>query len=166
MSLASRITALGNTLANDIKSLIANKQANLVAGTNIKNINGSSPLGTGSLAVAGSRTIVFGGEGTPTIANDITPRVTTTFKGTILSARLTAKTAPSGGSFTVTVDQSATANFASSTQIAALTLTTGTNTNTSTLSIAVNKDVFLRANVTAVNGAANWTMELLQIEAP
>lgn len=166
MSLATRITALANTVANDIKSLITGKQATLISGTNIKPINNVSLLGSANLEVNGSRTFVFGGTGTPIVANDVTPRVTTTFKGTFKSIRLTAKTAPSGGNFTVQIDQSATSNFAAPTTVSTITLSTGNVTNSSVLAVAVNKDVFLRANITAVNGAADWTVELLQIEAP
>jgi hypothetical protein len=166
MSLQTRITALANSIANDIKSLITGKQATLVSGTNIRPINNVTVLGSTNLEVNGSRTFVFGGTGTPTVANDVTPRVTTNFKGTFRSIRLTAKTAPTGGNFTVTIEQSATSNFTSSTVVSTITLSTGNVTNTSILSVSVNKDVFLRANITAVNGAGDWSVELLQIEAP
>lgn len=166
MSLQSRITALANSVANDVKALIAGKQATLVSGTNIRPINNVTVLGSTNLEVNGSRTFVFGGTGTPTVANDVTPRVTTTFKGTFKSIRLTAKTAPSGGNFTVQIEQSATSNFAAPTVVSTITLSTGNVTNSSILAVAVNKDVFLRANITAVSGASDWSVELLQVEAP
>lgn len=166
MSLQTRITALATSIANDVKTLIAGKQATLVSGTNIRPINNVSILGSANLEVLGSRTIVFGGTGTPTVANDVTPRVTTTFKGTFKSIRLFAKTAPSGGNFTVQVEQSANSNFSAPTVVSTISLSSGNVTNSSILAVAVNKDVFLRLNITAVNGAADWTVELLQVEAP
>jgi len=63
MSLESRITALAQAIAADIKSLMAGKQAALVSGSNIKTINGSSVLGAGDLEVSVFRNIDGGAPG-------------------------------------------------------------------------------------------------------
>lgn len=167
MSLQTRLTTLINTIANDVKALISGKQPNLVAGTNIKNINGSSPLGSGNLVVYGSRTFVFGGTGTPVVGNDLTPRVMTNFKGQFTRINAHAKTPPSGGSFTINIEQSATNNFSSGvTSVATISITTGTLSNGADIAVNVNENVFLRLNITAVNGAADWTVELREIQTP
>ena len=104
----------------------------------------------------------FSGTGTPTIANGVCPWLYVPFAATAVRLDLTCGTAPSGGSFTVAVVVSTNGGVSFGTTVATLSVTTGTNaaTTTTITTPALAAGSYLGLNITAVNGAANWTARL------
>ena len=84
------------------------------------------------------------------------------FAATAVRLDLTCGTAPSGGSFTVAVVVSTNGGVSFGTTVATLSVTTGTNaaTTTTITTPALAAGSYLGLNITAVNGAANWTARL------
>lgn len=154
-------TDANKPISSATQTALNNKQATLVSGTNIRTINGSSILGSTDLVVRGSRVFSFGGTGTPTAGTDKTPWVAFHTKSTILKIRLMAKTAPSGGSFTVSVRSGDGTTFS---LVQTISLTTGVKTNTATLTTTLLEGVILRLDIDAVNGAADWTCQVETVE--
>lgn len=161
MSLISRITALANAVATDIK----NKQNLLVNETNIKSINNNNVLGFGKLTVLGNRTFVFGGTGVPGIGNNLTPLVSTNFGGILKKWRFSCKNAPTGGSFVIKIFSSTSEELTNRTELITATIVQNTKTITGDINIAINADVFLTLDVISVNDASDWKFELRQDEA-
>lgn len=179
MSLQSRITALANTVAADVKALTAALTGKLSNTTTTATFLGRRTAGTGAVEalsatdakiilesanLLGSRTIVFGGTGVPTDGTNMTPLVTTTFYGLLTTARLTVKTPPTGGPLTVRVFSSANSDLSSGSQILEISITATNRTATVNIDANIAKDRFLSLDVVAVNGAADWKLEILHIE--
>jgi hypothetical protein len=121
---------------------------------------------TGSLDVNGVAApafpFTFGGTGTPTTGTDKTPWLRVPAASNCVSASLSAKTAPTGGSFVVSIYKSTDGGSTFPTNLATLTMTTGNKiaTNTAILGNTVASGDLLRLDITSVNSAADWTCQL------
>jgi hypothetical protein len=146
-----------------VLALESGKQATLVSGTNIKTINEKAIVGAGDLVVFGSRVFTFGGTGVPTVGDDKTNWLATHTYTKALKLRLFAKTAPSGGSFTVVVKAGDGTTFP--TTVGTVSLGSGVRINSATISTEMVEGTLLCLDITAVNGAADWTCQLETIEA-
>lgn len=136
-------------------------QINGTAGTSLQVLTSQGSVLPPVWRTAPGRTYTFGGTGTPTIGNDKTPWIRVMTAGTSVSAAAIAKVAPSGGSFVVSVLRSSDGGTTFPTTVTTLTMTAGTKVTTTTPSTALAVGDLLRLDVTSVNGAADWNVELV-----
>lgn len=103
----------------------------------------------------------FGGTGTPGVANDVTPWLYVPYAGTAIRLTLSCKTAPTGN-FTVVIRRSADGGATFPDTIATATVSSGNKiaTTTTMTNSALAAGDHLRCDVTAVNGAADFTARL------
>ena len=134
-------------------------QPTLVSGTNIKTVNSTTLLGSGNIVVE-PVTYTFGGTGTPATGNAVTPYLRVMSAGTCSAASLVVKTVPSGGSFVVSVMRSSDNGATFPTTVTTLTLTTGNRIVTTTPTTALTAGDLLRLDISSVNGAADWNVQL------
>ena len=85
------------------------------------------------------------------------------YTSTATNAILTAKTAPTGGSFVVSILKSSNNGSTFPTTVVTITLTTGNNvvTTTSFTNSGLTAGDLLRIDITSVNGAADWNAFLI-----
>lgn len=164
-TLTGREDANSHTIAaiTGLQTALDGKQASLVSGTNIKSINGTTLLGSGDLVVSGGSSrdyFTFGGTGVPTTGTGVTPYLRVMSATTCVNASLVAKTAPSGGSFVVSILRSADGGATFPTTIATITATTGNKVATTTTTTALSVGDLLRLDIVSVNGASDWTAQL------
>ena len=134
-------------------------QPTLVSGTSIKTVNSTSLLGSGNIQID-PVTYTFGGTGTPATGTALTPYLRAMVAGTSVSASLVAKTVPSGGSFVVSILRSSNGGTTFPDTITTLTLTTGNRVVTTTPTTALAVGDLLRLDISSVNGASDWTVQL------
>lgn len=143
----------------NLQTTLDGKQASLVSGTNIKTVNSVSLLGSGNIQID-PVTYTFGGTGTPATGTALTPYLRAMHAGTSVSASLVAKTVPSGGSFVVSILRSSNGGTTFPDTITTLTLTTGNRVVTTTPTTALAAGDLLRLDISSVNGASDWTVQL------
>ena len=135
------------------------KQDDLVSGTTIKTINSITLLGSGNLVVPSAQTFTFGGTGTPTTGTDKTPYLRVTSAQVSASLSLVTKVAPTGN-FTVSVLRSANNGSTFPDTIATVTVSSGNKVASTTATLALAIGDILRLDISAVNGATDWTAQL------
>lgn len=139
-----------------IPSAIASGASGLMTGTDKAKLDGIT-----ANAKPNAQVFTFGGTGVPTTGTDKTPWIRVMSSGlTCVSAALVAKTAPSGGSFVVSILRSANGGSTFTTTVSTLTLTTGNTVVTGVPTTALAVGDLLRLDITSVNGAADWSVEL------
>jgi hypothetical protein len=148
-----------------LQTALDGKQASLVSGTNIKTVNGTTLLGSGDLTVTGASKdyFTFGGTGVPTTGAGLTPYIRVMNTCTCVNASLVAKTAPSGGSFVVSILRSADNGATFPTTVGTITMTTGNRVGTVNTTTALSAGDLLRLDISSVNGAADWTAQLYAV---
>ena len=134
-------------------------QTPLVSGTSIKTVNSTSLLGSGNIAVE-PVTYTFGGTGTPTTGTALTPYLRVMAAGTCSTASLVVKTVPSGGSFVASILRSSNGGSTFPDTVTTLTLTTGNRVVTTTPTTALAAGDLLRLDISSVNAAADWNVQL------
>ena len=134
-------------------------QPTLVSGTSIKTVNSTSLLGSGDIAVE-PVTYTFGGTGTPTTGTALTPYLRVMAAGTCSTASLVVKTVPSGGSFVASILRSSNGGSTFPDTVTTLTLTTGNRVVTTTPTTALAAGDLLRLDISSVNAAADWNVQL------
>lgn len=154
--------------------------ANVVSTFNAANTNSTSTT-TGSLVVTGGvgvandiraqgiysndvklnnpEVFTFGGTGTPTTGTSMTPYVRVTAARTSVSASLVTKSAPTGN-FTISILRSANNGTTFPDTVATVTVTSGNRVATASATTALAVGDLLRLDISAVNGAADWTAQL------
>ena len=135
------------------------KQDDLVSGTTIKTINSITLLGSGNLVVPSAQTFTFGGTGTPTTGTDKTPYLRVTSAQVSASLSLVTKVAPTGN-FTVSVLRSANNGSTFPDTIATVTVSSGNKVASIAATLALAVGDILRLDISAVNGATDWTAQL------
>lgn len=159
----SNITANTQGLGTQYNFYAATSAPNYFTG-NVSVGGTISGNGNGLLYVPYYAPVTFGGTGTPTVGNDKTPWVRVPTTGLCQYISLTAKTAPSGGPLTMSILYSKDGGTTFPTTIGTVQLATGQKSNTILLSpnptvlegIANSSNLF-RLDISAVNGAADWT---------
>lgn len=109
------------------------------------------------------KTITFGGTGTPSTGNTVTPLIMITEACTVISACVNTKTAPGTGGFIYSIVKSTDGGATFPTTLATQTLTSGSKTlgpTAQTANTLASGDL-LGINISAVNSAADWTVELV-----
>jgi hypothetical protein len=126
---------------------------------------GTATEGTDYLSGASNKLPVFvgfAGTGTPTTGTDKVRRPALPFAATAVHAAIMLGTAPSGGSFTVTVKRSSDGGSTFPDTVCSFSATTGNRsaaTTTFTTSALLAGDI-LSLDIGAVNSAADWTVSL------
>ena len=137
-------------------------KATLTQGSGISITNGSGAI-TISSNVSLSETFTFGGTGTPTTGTALTPYLYVTRNMTCNNAVLIAKTAPTGN-FTVNILRSSDNGTSFPDIIAIITITSGNRVGITALSPTTTPALvagdLLRLDISAVNGASDWTAQL------
>ena len=168
---AGNISTTGNITAGNVSITQNVSSGNLTVTQNATtgNITVTSNISSGNISTNGllingvtspAFPFTFGGTGTPTTGTDKTPWLRVPYAATCIAASLTAKTAPSGGSFVAAILKSSDGGATFPTTITTLTMTTGTKVITTTPTTALVAGDFLRFDITSVNGAADWTCQL------
>lgn len=108
-----------------------------------------------------AQTFTFGGTGTPSTGN-VAPYLYVNKAQTCVRLTLLSKTAPSGGSFAVSILRSTNNGTTFPDTVGTVTITTGNviATTTSFTTSTLNAADLLRIDITSVSGAADWTCQL------
>lgn len=166
-TLTGRDAADAHTIAaiTGLQTALDGKQASLVSGTNIKTVNGTTLLGSGDLTVTGASKdyFTFGGTDVPATGTALTPYIRVMNACTCVNASLITKTAPSGGSFVVSILRSADNGATFPTTVATITVTSGSRVGTVNTTTALSTGDLLRLDISSVNGAADWTAQLYAV---
>lgn len=109
-----------------------------------------------------NKTFTFGGTGTPTTGN-VAPYLYVDKAQNCVSLTLLCKTAPSGGSFAISILKSTNNGSTFPTTVGSVTITTANTfaTTTTFTTSTLSAGDFLRIDITSVNGAADWTCQLV-----
>jgi hypothetical protein len=101
----------------------------------------------------------FGGTGTPSTGNDLSPYLRVFRALTCSAASLVTKTPPTGN-FTVTILRSANNGTTFPDTVATITVSSGNRVGTATPTVQLAVGDLLRIDISSVNGAADWTCQL------
>ena len=173
-------------MAINLSNIIQGSYPEFTGGTvpnaiNITDTTASSSTTTGALKVAGGvgvagavnagsvysnavkltnpEMFTFGGTGTPTTGTAMTPYLRVTNSTTSVSLSLVTKTAPTGN-FTVSVLRSANNGTTFPDTVGTVTVTSGNKVASVSTTTALAVGDLLRLDISAVNGAADWTAQL------
>ena len=105
-------------------------------------------------------TFTFGGSGVPVTGNAMTSYVRVMSNCVCVSASLILKTAPTGGNCVMRIMRSSNSGNTFPDNVVDLNAVAGTKIGTNNTTVVLTTGDFLRLDITAVNTASDWTVQL------
>jgi hypothetical protein len=103
----------------------------------------------------------FGGNRTPEAGTEKIPYLRVAANTVCVNASLTARVAPTTGSFVVVIERSSNSGSTFPDTVATVTLTQDSIVSVSATTVNLSAGDLLRLNITSVNGAQDWACQLL-----